>query len=115
MNDMKIKLLLAAAVAVLTAVNTASATEPLHSPKGKEFADSLRTVPGSTTDTIDRGVLPGSPKSRELANSLRKVARTGPSVDLAHGPRPTMSPKDPRYEAALRELRAKEFQVAPLK
>jgi hypothetical protein len=115
MNDMKTTLLLAAAVAVLTAANAASAAEPLLSPKAKALADSLRTVPGSTTDMIDRGVLPGSPKGRELAYSLRKVPSVGPSVDLAHGPRPTMSPKDPRYETALRELRAKEFQVAPLK
>lgn len=116
MNDMKTTLLLAAAtVALLTVVNTASAAEPLHSPKGKALADSLRTVPGSTTDMIDRSVGPGSPKGRELAYSLRKVPSTGPSVDLAHGPRPLLSPKDPRYETALRELRAKEFQVAPLK
>ena len=116
MIDMKTTLLLAAAtVAVLTAISTASAAEPLHSPKSKALADSLRTVPGSTTDMIDRSVLPGSPKGRELAYSLRKVPSTGPIVDLAHGPRPTMSPKDTRYEAALRELRAKEFHVAPLK
>lgn len=112
---MKTTLLLAATVAVITAFNAASAAEPLHSPKGKALADSLRTVPGSTTDMIDRSVLPGSPKGRELAYSLRKVPSTGPSIDLAHGPRPTLSPKDPRYETALRELRAREFQVAPLK
>ena len=64
---------------------------------------------------IDRAVLPGSPRGRELADSLRKVPSASPSVDLAHGPRPTMSPKDPRYETALRELRTREFQVAPLK
>lgn len=114
-NEMKTTLFLAATVAVFAAVTTASAGEPLHSPKGKSLADSLRTVPGSTTDMIDRSVLPGSPKGRELASSLRKVPIAGPSVDLAHGPRPTMSPKDPRYETAVRELRAKEFQVAPLK
>ena len=112
---MKTTLLLAATVAVITAVNAASAAEPLLSPKAKALADSLRTVPGSTTDMIDRSVLPGSPKGRELAYSLRKVPSTGPSVDLAHGPRPSLSPKDPRYETALRELRAREFQVAPLK
>jgi len=39
MNDMKTTLLLAAAVALLTVVNTASAAEPLHSPKGKALAD----------------------------------------------------------------------------
>jgi hypothetical protein len=115
MNDMKTTLLLAATVAVLTAVNAASAAEPLLSPKAKALADSLRTVPGSTAEMIDRSVLPGSPKGRELAYSLRKVPSTGPSVDLAHGPHPTPSPKDPRHETALRELRAREFQVAPLK
>lgn len=115
-EDMKINLLLAVAtLAILTAVNSASAVEPLLSPKAKAQADSLRTVPGSTKDMIDRSVGPGSPKGRELAYSLRKVPSTGPSVDLAHGPRPTMSPKDPRYDTALRELRAKEFYVAPLK
>ena len=113
---MKNKLLLAAAtLAILAAVNSASAAEPLLSPKAKALADSLRTVPGSTADMIDRSVGPGSPKGRELAYSLRKVPSTGPSVDLAHGPRPLLSPKDPRYETALRELRAREFQVAPLK
>jgi hypothetical protein len=112
---MKTTLLLAATVALLTALNSASAAEPLHSPKGKAFADSLRTVPGSTTDMIERSVLPGTPKGRELAYSLRKVPSTGPGIDLAHGPRPLLSPKDPRYETALRELRAREFQVAPLK
>lgn len=116
MNDMKTTLLLAAAtVAVLTTISAASAAEPLLSPKAKALADSLRTVPGSTTDMIDRSVSPGSPKGRELAYSLRKIPSTGPSVDLAHGSRPTLSPKDPRYETALRELRAKEFYVAPLK
>lgn len=112
---MKTTLLLAATVAVFAAVATASAAEPLHSPKGKALADSLRTVPGSTTEMIDRSVLPSSPKGRELAYSLRKVPSTGPSIDLAHGPRPLLSPKDPRYETALRELRVREFQVAPLK
>ena len=115
MNDMKTTLLLAAAVAVLTAVNAASAAEPLLSPKAKALAASLLPPPGPTADMIDRSVLSGSPKGREIAYSLRTVPSTGLSVDLAHGPRPLLSPKDPRYETALRELRAREFQVAPLK
>ena len=116
MNEMKTTPLLAAAtVALLTVVNTATAAEPLHSPKGTALADSLLTVSGSTTDMIDRSFLPGTPKGRELVYSLRKVPSIGPSVDLAHGPRPLLSPKDPRYETALRELRAREFQIALLK
>lgn len=113
---MKTKLLLAATtLAILTAVNSTSAAEPRLSPRAKALADSLRTVPGSTMDMVDRAVRSSSPRGRELAYSLRKVPGTGSGIDLAHGPRPTMSPKDPRYETALRELRARAFQVAPLK
>lgn len=115
MNDMKTTLLLAATVAVITAVNAASAAEPLLSPKAKALADSLLPPPGPTTDMIDRSLQPGSPKGRELAYSLRKVPSTGPRVNLAHGPGSTLSPKDPRYEQVARELRAPQFRVAPLK
>jgi hypothetical protein len=113
---MKTTLLLAATVAVFAAVTTASAAEPLHSPKGKAQADSLRKVPTvhSNVNLIKDRPL-GNAKAWELARSFRKVPSIGPRVDLAHGPRPTMSPKDPRYETALRELRAKKFHVAPLK
>lgn len=64
---------------------------------------------------IDHSVKVGSPKAMERANSVRKAPSTGPSIDLAHAPRPTMSPKDPRYETALRESATKTFQAAPLK
>jgi hypothetical protein len=111
------KHLLVAAAAVMTLTLTAQAGEPLYSPKAKDLADSLRKSPGTTTDMIDRSIQPGTPRGRELAYSLRKVPSTGPSVDLAHAPRPTMSPKDPRYEVALREnaTRQLEIQIAPLK
>ena len=115
MNDMKTTLLLAATVAVITAANAAFAAEPLLSPKAKALAASLLPPPGPTADMIDRSLQPGSPKGRELAYSLRKVPSTGPRVNLVSGPRPLLSPKDPRYETALREQRATEFQVAPLK
>ena len=116
-KGMKSTLLLAAAtVAVLTAVNAATAAEPLLSPKAKALADSLRTVPStaSTVDlTKDRPI--GNAKAWELARSFRTAPSTGPSVDLAHGPRPMLSPKDPRYEQVARELRESNFQVAPFK
>ena len=115
---MKKTLLLAVAAAgVLGFAASATAGEPLMSPKAKELAYSLRKVPGTTPDMIDRSVKLGSPKALEFAHSLRKVPSTGPSIDLAHAPRPTMSPKDPRYETALRKNAAQqlEFQVAPLK
>jgi len=115
MNDMKTTLLLAATVVVLTSLNVASAAEPLLSPKAKALADSLLPPPGITTDMMDRSIPPGSPKGRELAYSLRKVPSTGPRVNLVRGPRPVLSPKDPRYETAVHELRATEFQVAPMK
>ncbi len=108
------QLLVAAAAAVALTV-AAQAGEPLLSPKAKALADSLRKVPGTTTDMIDRSVQAGSPRGRELASSLRKVPSAGPSIDLAHAPRPTLSPKDPRYETVLRENAARQAQIAPLK
>jgi hypothetical protein len=116
MNDMKTTLLLTAALAVFAAVTTVSAAESLHSPKGKALADSLRKVPIVHSDVDLTKVRPlGNAKAWELARSFRSVPSTAPSVNLAYGPRPLLSPKDPRYETALRELRAREFQIAPLK
>lgn len=108
------KYLLVAALAAVTFTLTAQAGEPLLSPRAKEQADSLRKVPGTTADMIDRSIQPGTPRSRELAYSLRTVPSTGTSVDVVHAPRPTISPKDPRFEAAWR-ANAEQFQVAPLK
>jgi hypothetical protein len=115
---MKKTILLAiAAAGIFTFTASAQAGEPLLSPKAREQANSLRKVAGTTSDKIDRSVKVGSPKAIELAYSLRKVPSTGPSIDLAHAPRPTMSPKDPRYEVALREnaTRQLDVQIAPLK
>lgn len=116
MSDMKTKLLLVTAAAVLAAVSSASAVEPLLPPKARALADSLRKVPAVSSGvdlTKDRPI--GNAKAWELARSLRTVPGTGSGVDLAHGPRPLLSPKDPRYELAVRELRAKNFHIAPLK
>jgi hypothetical protein len=114
MTNMKRSLLFAVAVAgFLALAGNTFAGDALLSPKAKALADSLSKVPGTTTDMLDRAVKPGSPKAIAQAHSLRKVPSTGPSIDLAHGPRPTLSPKDPRYDQALRRLQ--EVQVAPLK
>lgn len=108
------KTLFAVAVAGVFALTASTyAGHAVLSPKAKSQADSLRKVPGTTPEMIDRSVKVSSPKGIALAESLRKVPSTGPSIDLAHGPRPTLSPKDPRYDQELRRLR--EVQVAPLK
>src|SRR6266545_4017514 len=111
MTTMKKTLLFAVAVAgVLSFAASANAGEPLLSPRAKAQADSLRKVPGTTTDMVDRSVKPGSPKGIAMAQESRRVPSTSPSIDLAHGPRPTLSPKDPRYDQELRRLQ--EVQVA---
>jgi|SRR5688572_11586055 len=113
-----VKYLLVAAVAAVTlsATLSAQAAEPLLSPKAKALADSLRKVPPAASDVKLLANRPiGNAKAWELAQSFRKVPGTGSGVDLAHGPRPLLSPKDPRYEQAVRELRQQQFQVAPLK
>ena len=116
---MKTTTLLAIAVAsAFTLAVSARAGDVVMSPRAQALADSLKKVPStaSANDVNPAANRPiGSPKARELAQSLKKVPSTGSSIDLAHAPRPTMSPKDPRYETALRENAMKNFQVAPLK
>ena len=116
MKTLKNLLVAAAAVVTLNATLSAQAAEPLLSPKAKALADSLRKVPAVASGVnlaIDRPI--GNARAWELKRSFRTVPSTGRSIDLAHGPRPLLSPKDPRYEMALRELRQQQFQVAPLK
>ena len=116
MKTVKYLLVAAAAVVTLNIALAARADEPLLSPRAKALADSLRKVPGTSGGidlTKDRPI--GNARAWELARSLRTVPSSGPSIDLAHGPRPLLSPKDPRYETALRELRGASFQLAPLK
>jgi hypothetical protein len=112
------KIILAVAVAgALTFVANANAGDAIMSPKAQEQADSHRTVSGTTPDMIDRSIRAGSPKQVEFAASLRTVPSIGPSVDLAHAPRPNLSPKDPNYDIAFREnaMKQLDIQVAPLK
>lgn len=108
------KILLAAAVAVaFTAVNRAQADEPLLSPRAK--ANQTRIVSGTAANDVNLATNrpTGNAKAWAQAQSLKKVPSTGQTVDLAHGPRPTLSPKDPRYEQEARRLQ--EVQIAPLK
>lgn len=114
---MKTTILVAiAAAGVFALTASAQAGEPLLSPKAKEQAYSLRRVPTVASDVnLIKNRPLGNAKAWALAQSFKTVPSTGNGIDLAHAPRPTMSPKDPRYEAALRENAAKNFQVAPLK
>lgn len=62
-----------------------------------------------------RDGITASPKLRQIIDDSRGVASTGPTIDYAHARRPTLSPKDPRFEAVWRANAEREFQVAPLK
>ena len=109
-------LVAAAAVVTLNLTQSVQAVEPVLSPKAAQLRYELRKVPSAPSEVNlakDRPI--GNAKAWELARSLRKVPSTGPSIDLAHAPRPTLSPKDPRYERVLRENALQQFQVAPLK
>jgi hypothetical protein len=113
--------MLVATIALLalgTAVST-RAGEPFLSPRGR--ANQIRVVPGTASSQHTFATnLPVaghnvflSPKASTMENLLRTVPSTGPSIDLAHAPRPTLSPKDPGYEVALRENAVR--QIAPLR
>lgn len=78
---MKTKMILATATAaLLMALSTVSASEPLLSPKAKVLADSRAKMPGITADMIDRSPKNGSPKHIAFVESLRKESGTTPDV-----------------------------------
>jgi len=107
---MKKTLLLAATVAgIFTFGASAHAGDALLSPKAKAFADSLRTVPGTTPDLIDRSVRAGSPKGLELAAAQRKAPGTTTDMLVRNGP------AAPPRLLANEPWRLQQFQVAPLK
>ncbi len=107
---MKKTLVLAVAVAgIFTLVAGASAGDPLLSPKAKELADSLRKVPGTTPDRIDRSVKAGSPKALDLANAQRKAPGTTTDMLVRSGP------AAPPRLLANEPWRLQQFQVAPVK
>lgn len=95
--------LVVAVASILMLTAPGKAEEPHYSPKGKVLADSLRKVPtvADGANLALEGPV-GNAKTWQLVRSFRSVPSTGRDVDLAHGPRPTMSPKDPRYEVAVR-------------
>ncbi|HXT12589.1 MAG TPA: hypothetical protein VN873_13580 [Candidatus Angelobacter sp.] len=114
---MKKNLILAVVVSAFTLAASAYAGDAVMSPKAQELADSLKMAPGSTPDMLDRSLKSAPPKVVAMRESLRTVPSAGPTVDLAHAPRPTMSPKDPQFEMAWRSnaMMQSDIQVAPLK
>ena len=107
---MKKTLLLAATVAgIFTFVVSAPAGDALLSPKAKALLDSLRTVPGTTPDLIDRSVRAGSPKALDLAHAQRKVPGTTADMLVRNGP------AAPPRLLANEPWRLQQVQVAPLK
>lgn len=107
---MKTTLLLATATAaLLMAVTTVSASEPLLSPKAKALADSLARAPGTTADVIDRSVKSDSPRHIAFAASLSKVPGTTTDMVVRWGP--SISPK----VLANEPWRLDSFRIAPVK
>ncbi len=103
------------AAGVLSLAGNTFAGDAVLSPKAQALADSLRKVPVASEKTPDLAANrpAGNAKGWELARSFRRVPSTGPSIDLAHGPRPTFSPKDPRYQREFRHMH--QIEIAPLK
>ena len=113
-SNMKLNYLLtiSAVVAALYTVNSVRADEPLLSPRAK--SNQIRVVNGSgvKNPNLLAGLPAGNAKAWALGQSFRTVPKTGVDIDFAHT-QTGMSPKDPRYETAVRELA--KFQLAPIK
>jgi len=110
------KYLLMAAMVTLAVNLSANAGGPILSPKAAQFRAEAKKAPYVASQpnlTSNRPI--GNAKAWELTQSVRKVPTTAATVDLAHAPRPMYSPKDSRFETALRENAVRTFEVAPLK
>jgi hypothetical protein len=102
------------AAAVVALNLTAHASEPLFSPKAAQFRNESRKVASALSGVDLAKICPaGNAKAWSRAQDFRKVPSAGPDVDLAHAPRPVLSPKDPRFERAQRENAFR--QVTPAK
>lgn len=116
MKNLNLILMAAVAATAFTSVNRAQADEPFLSPRAK--ANQIHYAP-SGSSINDPDLVKDRPAGNAKAWAQKHRATTFPgtesTVDLVHGPRPTMSPKDPRYEQAARKLREAQYQVAPLK
>jgi hypothetical protein len=109
---MKSTLFLAVAIAgALTVTVSAQA----GSPKGNAWAEAHQKVAGTTPDMLDRSVKQGSPKASQWAEAHKAVPSTGRDVDYANARRPTLSPKDSRYDMVWHENAVQDVQIAPLK
>jgi hypothetical protein len=113
MKNLSKILAVAAASVALTSAISAKADEPALSPKAKEFRSYGAHGIGASSDTVD--LTKNRPMGKAWASTinLRATGRSTPTVDVAHAPRPLMSPKDPRYDQEVRRLQ--EVQIAPLK
>jgi hypothetical protein len=115
MKTSKKFMLLAAVVTVGTTLSS-TAAEPLYSPKAKEQAASLETVPNLHNDVNLVTMRPdGNAKAWEAEKSLREVPIKGPGIDLTGAPRPNLPAKDPGYEAAWRANAVREYEVASVR
>jgi len=108
------KIIVAAAVAVvLTTVNYAKADDQAYlSPRAQ--GNEIHAVAGLQNNDPDLAAIrpTGNARGAETAQSLMKTTDTD-TVDLAHGPTPTMTPRNPNYAQAVVAMR--EVQIAPLK
>ena len=108
---MKNTLLIAAATAtLLTAVNTASADEPLLSPRAKANQSHRASSGDSGPNLVNGNYLGAATKS--AANQPKMASSTGSSPNLVSGNYAGAAAKNP-----IRDLRSteKDIQVAPLK
>ncbi len=109
---MKKSIILAVAVAGVFALTSSAQA---GSPKGDAQAKASQKVEGTTPDMLDHSAKSLSPKARQLAEARQEAVSANQDIDYVHATRPTLSPKDSRFETAWRSNAVAEFQIAPLK
>jgi len=100
---------------VIACALTVTTSAQAGSPKGDQWAENHQKVAGTTPNMLDRSVKPGSPKASQWAEAHEAAPSAGREVDYANAPRPTLSPKDSRYDMVWHENAVQDVQIAPLK
>ena len=98
---------------------SAQASDILLSPRGQAEANSQlkASTPSNNDPNLITNRPAGNAKAWELAQSFKKVPGTNNDINLAGASRPSLSPKNPGFEAAWRANAVRNYsvQVAPLK
>jgi len=116
-NLSKSLLILAVGTATISLSLTSMAGEVLRSPRDAANQPRKALVSAANDPDLLRPYTGKYVFSPRFIDNMPSISLSSPheGPNVARAPRPNLSPKDPRFEAAWRANAVRELQVAPLK